>query len=390
MPSTKDIVLLAVDDAIVTMGAQFREVALGLLITALNPRFSSYAWYFLASSIPGLVFARGYAWASQRFGARGGMMISYGARFLLVLGLWQTANFWVALAIMAGITTGSGLYAASQAHYMVLAGDFIGIRNTVIRLRQSTSLMLLIGPLFAGLVLDVTGYRSGFLFSGAAYGIALLAVSQLSSQGKGRPAVSFDRIDWRPDRPSTAMLGLSFLTWQANTLAMAYIFHVLHRHAFGYGLTLAVWGGSGLLASLWLSRIHIRPMRWIPRMFVVLGASWFTLSYGMSFPIFVVLGGIEGFANWMVQDLSSAFILSGAPAGKAGRARAKLGAFDEIGSIAGILTILVIPGRWLVLPMYAVLGILGLSAAGAWLVFERWTTGKREKVAGNLSAQDEA
>lgn len=84
MPLTKDIVLLAVDDATVTLGSQFREVALGLLITSLNPHASSYAWYFLVASIPGLIFARAYAETSQRCGARTAMIASYAARLVLV------------------------------------------------------------------------------------------------------------------------------------------------------------------------------------------------------------------------------------------------------------------------------------------------------------------
>ena len=86
MPSTKDVVWLAIDDATVTVGAQFREVALGLLITALNPIASSYAWYFLAGSIPGLILARTYAWTSRRFAARTVMMATYVVRFLLIHG----------------------------------------------------------------------------------------------------------------------------------------------------------------------------------------------------------------------------------------------------------------------------------------------------------------
>ncbi len=41
--SSKDVLYLALDDAAVTFGGQFREVALGLLITQLNPAASSYA-----------------------------------------------------------------------------------------------------------------------------------------------------------------------------------------------------------------------------------------------------------------------------------------------------------------------------------------------------------
>ena len=371
MPSTKNVVWLAIDDATVTIGAQFREVALGLLITTLNPIASSYAWYFLAGSIPGLVLARTYAWTSRRFGARTVMMTTYAVRFFLVLGLWRIANFYAALALLAGLSVGSGFYSASQAHYVAVQGDFVGTRGVVVRLRQSEGAMRLIGPLIAGVVLIWTGYRSGFLVCAGAYAVSLLAVSQLTPQLGTQTRVHYERIDWGPDGVVLAVLGLSFLTWQANTLAMAYTFHVLHRGTFGYGLTLSVWGGSGLFASIILSRIHTRPMRWIPLMFLVMGIAWLILSWGVNFPVFVILAGIEGCAGWMVQDLATAFILSEAPSGRAGQARARLGAFDEVGSILGTAVILVVPVTWLVLPLYAALGVAGIIVAGVWFLVGR-------------------
>ncbi|PSR20769.1 MAG: hypothetical protein C7B45_13565 [Sulfobacillus acidophilus] len=372
MPSNHDVVLLALDDAVVTLGAQFREVALGLLITALNPHASSYAWYFLAASIPGVVFANRYAWASARFGPRQTMVISYALRLLLVLGLWRATNFWLAIAILAGIMTGSGFYSAAQAQYVAVSGDFVGTRNVVIRLRQSESVMRLFGPLLAGMVLTFTAYRNGFLLSALAYGIALVIVSRLSPIENSTPDKGVrQRLDWRVDAPSLAILALNFLIWQGNTLAIAYTFHVLHRHSFGYGLTLSVWGGSGFLASLWLARIRTRPMRWIPLLFALLGGSWLVLSLGVTFPVFVLLGGVEGLAGWMITDLIAASFLSSAPAGEAGYAQAKLGAYDNIGSILGTLVILVVPGSWLVLPMYKVLGSLAVIAGILFVGFSR-------------------
>ncbi|PSR35558.1 MAG: hypothetical protein C7B46_00805 [Sulfobacillus benefaciens] len=371
MPSTKDVVLLAMDDAIVTMGAQFREVALGLLITALNPAASSYAWYFLVGSIPGLILAGAYAWSSRWIGARVVMMASYGVRILMVLGLWRIVNFWAALALLAGIAAGSGFYSAAQAHYVAVHGDFARTRRIVVRLRQSESAMRLIGPLIAGAVLLETGYRSGFLFCAIAYAMALLAVSQLTPQVGIRRRVPYERFDWRPDGAAIAMLGLSFLTWQANTLAMAYTFHVLHRGAVGYGLTLSVWGGSGIVASMILSRIQTRPIRWIPLMFLAMGIGWLVLSRGVGFSMFVGLSAIEGCAGWMVQDLATAFILSEAPSGCAGQAQARLSAFEEVGSILGMVTILVVPVTWLVLPLYAGLGVAGILIAGVFFLVDR-------------------
>lgn len=101
-------------------------------------------------------------------------------------------------------------------------------------------------------------------------------------------------------------------------------------------------------------------------MFLVMGIAWLILSWGVNFPVFVILAGVEGCAGWMVQDLATAFILSEAPSGRAGQARARLGAFDEVGSILGTAAILVVPVAWLVLPLYAALGV-----AGVWFLVGR-------------------
>lgn len=365
MASTRDTLLLAIDDAAVTLGSQFREIALGLTITALNPYASSYSWYFMAASVPGLLLARTYAWASVRWSPRRVMTASYLLRFLLVLILWRIQSFWAALACLAGMSAGSGLYSASQAYYVATAGDYAATRTVVMRLRQSESLMRLVGPLLAGAVLSLTAFRQGFLVSAGAYVVAVAAVSHLSSNARGRSAAvaSSSVINWRPDMPALAILGLSFLTWQANTLAVAYTFHVLHRQEFGFGLTLSAWGGSGLLASYILHRVKRRPLGWIPLLFALLAGAWLWLSRGVSFPVFVALGGVEGFASWLIQDLVMTHILSGAQSGQAGTARARLGAVDEVGSIAGTATILLVPAAWLVLPMYQILAGLGLVAA---------------------------
>ena len=372
MLAKKDVILLVIDETTVTIGAQFREVALGLLITRLNPATSSYAWYFLIGSLPGLFFARTYGWASRRFGARQVMIASYGLRLILVLGLWRVTNFWVALLFLAGLATSRGFYSASQAHYVAVQGDFAGTRNIVMRLRQSESIMRLAGPLLAGSVLTWIGYRNGFLVSATTYGLAMVALTNLSPLSlKNREKKPDAIIPWRPDSPALAMMALSFLTWQANTLAMAYTFHILHRHTLGYGIALSVWGGSGLAAGFALSRIHGRPLRFIAPLFGVLGLSWLILARGVSFIPFVLLGGVEGFAGWMVQDLVVSLVLSKAFQGHAGHARAKLDFYGEIGSIAGTTTLLLVPASWLILPMYTILGILGIAIAGAWMMASR-------------------
>lgn len=368
MSAQREVLLLAADDAAVTLGAQFREVALGLLITQLHPTASSYAWYFLVGSLPGALFARFYARASLRWPPRSLMMATYGLRLLLVLVLWRVESFWAALVCLGGIAFGSGLYSTAQAHFVAVAGDLDGTQRTVMRLRQSEAVLRLIGPLAAGLALEALGFRRGFLISGAAYLAAMALVGQLSRRpAAGDAATTPLGMSWRPDGPAAAMFGLSFLTWQANTLAVSYTFYVLHRHAFGFGLTLSVWGGSGLGAAWLLRRLPGKPMRWVPWLFLLLGGTWLVLSRGVTFPVFVALGGLEGCASFLVQDLVVSKILAEAPSGKAGVARARLGVFDEWGSIAGMVTILLVPASWLVLPFYGLLGLLGIAGAMVWM-----------------------
>lgn len=303
--SRDNLLWLTLEDGLVTLGAQFREVAVGLLITALNPSSASYAWYFAAGSIPGLLLPRLYAWASLRWAPRRVMHASYILRILLVLVLWRAESFVLALAALGGLAFGSGLYGSAQAHYIAQPDNYEKPRAFVQRLRQSESLMRLAGPVAAGLVLNLAGFRFGFLASAALYGLSMSMVSRLAPLPRvpkmaSQPVVSM----WRkgPDAVGWVVMGLSFLTWQANTLAIAYTFHVLHRHAFGYGLSLAVWGGSGFLAAALLARIRQRPYRWIPLLFGMLGLTWLWLAQGVSFPVFVALGGVEGLAGWLVQD----------------------------------------------------------------------------------------
>ncbi len=364
--SRDNLLWLTLEDGIVTLGAQFREVAVSLLLTALNPASSSYAWYFLAGSIPGLLLPRLYTWASLRWPPRRVMQASYILRMLLVLGLWRAESFAFALAALAGLAFGSGLHGTAQAHYIAQPDNFEKTRTFVQRLRQSDSLMRLTGPLAAGVALNWAGFRFGFLASAALYGLSMTMAGRLSPLPPASSAhVQPSPAIWRrwPDTAGWVVMGLSFLTWQANTLAIAYTFHVLHRQAFGYGLTLSVWGGSGFLAAALLARIQHRPYRWIPLLFGVLGLTWIWLGQGVSFPVFVVLGGVEGLAGWLVQDLVQAVVLSAAEAGRAGEAQARLGVYGEAGSLLGLALLLVLPGTWLIKPWYGILGLMSLVAA---------------------------
>jgi MFS family permease len=182
---------------------------------------------------------------------------------------------------------------------------------------------MMVGPVVAGLVLTMFGFRAGFLFCALFYGVAVFWVSRVSPRPVGGcaalPAKRCVTHRWRIDRATMAFLGLSFLTWQANVLAMAYTFHLLHRQSFGYGITLAVWGGAGFVSGVALPRIRShRQWLWVGLMFLVLGLCWAVLAHGVSFWPFVAISGFEGMATWVIQDLIEAHVLADAPAGRPG------------------------------------------------------------------------
>ena len=369
MSGNKDLLWLTLDDALITLGAQFREVALGILITQLNPHTSSYAWYFLAGSVPGFLMAQVYGWASRRWPPRLIMSISYIIRIVLVIALWRTANFWIALIFIDGIATGGGFYAAAQSHYIAVPNSFQGTQSQVVRLRQSTGLMQLAGPLLAGAILAHVGSRHGFLVCAFAYAFALLMVSRLSKKSvDGTPQLR--SWNWRPDRLVLIMALLSFLTWIANSLALAYLFHILHRQEFGYGLVLSLWGGSGLIASYLFSRMRKHTGRWIGPLFAMQGLCWLALWHGVSFAIFAGLGAIEGLVNWLVQDILVTEVLAWCPEGEAGIARSRIGAYTKIGAIAGTATVLLMPSAFLIRPAYGLIGLFSLGAGLLFLLFK--------------------
>ncbi len=379
MSTTNDVMLLAADDAVVTLGAQFREVALGLLITQLYPAASSYAWYFLVGSLPGFFLARFYGWASLYWPPRRVMMVTYGVRLLLVLGLWQVQSFWEALACLAGLSIGRGVYAATQSHYVAHSGDIAATRHIMARLRQAEGTLRLVGPLLAGGVLTMMGYRSGFLLSALCYGATFMLVSRLSFRPPAYPSrgIHSPKMLWHPDMVAIAMFGLNFLTWQANTLAMAYTFHILHRHALGYGIILSIYGGSAVLAGILLPRIAPRHARAMTAgLFLVLALCWYALFRGVSFGPFVVIGGIEGLSTWLIEDLILSQLYADAQEGRAGLVRARLGMYEELGSILGTATLLVLPARFLVRPLFGALALVA-TVWGFMLMTQGFLKGSR-------------
>lgn len=236
---------------------------------------------------------------------------------------------------------------------------------------------MMVGPVVAGLVLTAFGFRAGFLLSALFYGVAAFWVSRVSPRpAGGRAALPANRPvahRWRIDRAAMAFLGVSFLTWQGNVLAMAYTFHLLHRQSFGYGITLAVWGGAGFVSSVVLPRIRTqRQWLWVALMFLVLALCWAVLAHGISFWPFVAIGGFEGMATWVIQDLVAAHVLAAAPAGQAGVAQARLGFFDKVGSVAGTVLVIVMPGRFLILPWFHVLAWCAAVVGVTFLVVGRW------------------
>ena len=96
------------------------------------------------------------------------------------------------------------------------------------------------------------------------------------------------------------------------------------------------------------------------------------LAHDVSFWPFVAIGGFEGMATWVIQDLVAAHVLAAAPAGQAGVAQARLGFFDKVGSVAGTVLVIVMPGRFLILPWFHNLAWCSAVVGVTFLVVGLW------------------
>ncbi|WP_053959517.1 MFS transporter [Sulfobacillus thermosulfidooxidans] len=369
----RDQLWLLADNASVSLGAHFREIALGLFLTHLNSSPKTYAGYFLLGSLPGLFMPYLYKKIGRMYSAKSVMAFTYVIRLIAAMSLWRVNHFILAMALLFVFSVNRSLYQAAHASYLAQSHDTTSTRHLISWLRQTESLIDLFGPLFAGWLLWLWGYRQGFLINAAFYLIALFFVGQLSriSSSTNNSLKAQEPIAPRLGMPLFVILGVSFLVWIGNVMSMAYLFHILHKGPLSYGLIMTLWGGSGIFSGLFLRRIpHSGLPRFLAMWFAVLAVAWFMISHDIGYALFCGATVLIGMGWWIIQDSLTTMVLTSQSGLSAALSRTRLQAFDEMGSILGMLVIVLFPSRALHIQLiFHILALCAFVLAGALLIY---------------------
>jgi MFS family permease len=338
------------DEALVTTGAQFREVALPLLMVALWRGSQSYALALFAVYLPSVALARYAGRIADSVEPKRLILISYVARVVGVVML--LIAHWVPVAVVAATLLGTGMAinAPALAHYQASSTAYLN-QLLVSRLRLVDSFGQLVMPVLAGGLVTAGGRDLGFLVSLVCYLAAFAVMAGLPAVGGGgahtggAPRVRL--VIPRAVVEQMAVVGVvAALAWMANVLYTAYLLVDLHAGAWRYGLALGVWGGAGLLSAAILPRVNpSRPERWIAVLIVVLGSAWAVMTRPVGYWVVVGLGLPEGFATFLLVDLIQSRILTEACPRERGQWQSASGAWNAGGRMTGLAVASVLP--WL-------------------------------------------
>ncbi|PSR28065.1 MAG: hypothetical protein C7B47_06235 [Sulfobacillus thermosulfidooxidans] len=371
--SHQDEFWLLANNASVSLGAHFREIALGLFLTHLNASPKAYAWYFLMGSIPSLFTTYIYQKIRRRYSSKSVMVFTYVIRLLAAITLWQVSHFTQAIAVLFVFAASRSLYQIAEAPYLTKTDNGISTGRLISWLRQTESLIDLIGPLLAGWVLMLCGYRQGFLINAVFYLIGLAFIARLSkiSPTKGEHLTSQVRSARRIEMPLFVIWVANFLVWIGNVMSMAYLFHILHKGPLSYGLIVTLWGGSGIFSGQVLRRLsYTKLSQFMALWFGLLAISWFIISQDIGYALFCVATVLIGFSWWMIQDSLTTIVLTSRSGHSAALSQARLQAFGEMGSFLGMLVIVLLPSRILhIQTIFQHLALWALVLAGGLCIY---------------------
>lgn len=370
---------LILDEAFVTTGAQFREIALPLLMVALWPGSQSYALALFAIYLPSVALARYAGRVADSVEPKRLILISYGIRILGVAVLLLAHQVVVAVGAVALLGAGMAINAPALTHYQASSTAYLN-QLLVSRLRLVDSVSQALMPVIAGGLVTAGGRDLGFLVSLGCYLAAFLVMAGLPEVGtEGAHTGSGPRarlvIPWPVVEQMTVGGAVAALSWMANVLYTAYTLVSLHAGALRYGLALGVWGGAGLLSAAVLPRINPgRPERWIAVLIVVLGTAWAVMTRPVGYWVVVGLGFPEGFATFLLIDLIQSRILTEASPRERGQWQAASGAWDAGGRMVGLAVASMVP--WLS-RVHLTFGGLALLSGALTLFWTVRTGGRR-------------
>lgn len=358
-------------------GAQFREVALALLMLTLWPNPKSYALALVAQMLPRVALTRVWCALAGRFSPKGVLVASYIGRAGGVLILATAARIPTALAALVGMAAANGASTVAMAHYLADPDDR-QVKRLVSRLRVVGSLASGVMPLAAGVALRVWGGTLGFDVSAAAYLAAALALAQLPDRPALRLGGTLARggasgVTALLRRHMTVVAAANALMWVANILYTDYILVRLSAGPLGFGVALGLWYAAGLLAAWWLPRLNLgRVTRLVAGLLLLVAAIWVVMTQPVPFWVVAAVGVPEGFATWLLTDLLQSRVLVAAPESGRSALVAAAQAWTTGGRLLGLAVAIAVP---VFQHVHAGFGIL---AAGAVLVAGLWVGSARQ------------
>lgn len=362
---------LTIDEAAVTVGGNFREVALVLLMLALWASPRSYALAILAVTAPSVLLARWFGRVAATVPPRTLLVASAVARGLAVAALARAALVPEALGALLVLGSGSGLYSAAVPHYLADPSP-ARMARIVSRLRAVSSAAAAVAPARAGLLMERFGRGWGFGVSAAGYAVSAAVLSRLPARPLPQPPRQAEsRLRFPPHiRAHMTVVGaVNALAWVANILYTAYILLDVRAGAAGWGLAVSLWAGAGLVSAWVLPRVAptARPSKLLVAGLVLLMAStWVVMTGPVPFWVVAAIGMPEGFATWLLSDLLQARLVMLAPERERPHWSSAANAWSTGGRIVGLAAAVLVPVFATVHEGFFVLAALGVLLAAAY------------------------
>jgi len=234
-------------------------------------------------AVPILLFSIFGGVFADRWPKRRVLLVTQAAAMIQALLLWAliatgTLHLWhlYVLALLLGLTNSLGR-PASRAFVVELVGRE-DLPNAVALNSSLSSLMRIVGPGLAGIIIAASGVTTLFLLNALSFlavlvGLALIKSHELHAQALGYRSVGERQNAWQSLREGVAyvwktpavlllvlVVGLVLLFGSNfNVVLPLFATNVLHVGATGFGFLSAATGVGALLSALWLAWSNQQP-----------------------------------------------------------------------------------------------------------------------------------
>ena len=234
-------------------------------------------------AVPILLFSIFGGVFADRWPKRRVLLVTQAAAMIQALLLWAliatgTLHLWhlYVLALLLGLTNSLGR-PASRAFVVELVGRE-DLPNAVALNSSLSSLMRIVGPGLAGIIIAASGVTTLFLLNALSFlavlvGLALIKSHELHAQALGYRSVGERQNAWQSLREGVAyvwktpavlllvlVVGLVLLFGSNfNVVLPLFATNVLHVGATGFGFLSAATGVGALLSGLWLAWSNQQP-----------------------------------------------------------------------------------------------------------------------------------